>query len=436
LVLLVVAVALGWYAYRDSKKEVSTGEKHDKVFDVQPDKIDEVTIKAESGDRTTLRKNGNSWEIVQPIKAQPDNTEVSGITSSLASLEIQQVVDENPSDVKEYGLAEPRLEVGFKADGKEHRLQIGRKTPPGTDLYAKLADQKKVFLISSYLDSTFNRKTFDLRDKTVLKLDRDKIDSVELTTPEHSMKVAKQNGDWQLTAPVQARADFSAVDGLVGRLGTLQMKALTADSPTDLKQYGLDKPAATVRLGSGSAQATLAIGSSAGDGAVYARDMSRPAVFTIDSSVLDDIKKAPGDYRNKDLFDARSFNATHVEIARNGQTFTLEKTKTKNKEGQEEEKWRQTSPAARDVDQGKLENLLSSVTNTRATSFVESTAKTGLDKPELTVAIKYDDGKKEDRVTFGRSGADAYAARAGTPGAAKIDAATLDSIIKALDSLK
>ncbi len=436
ILLVVIAAALGWFAWRDSKKEITTGEKHDKVFDVQADKIDEITIKSESGDKTTLRKSGSDWQMVQPAPGQPDNGEISGISSSLASLEIQKVVDEDPPDVKEYGLAAPRVQVDFKESGREHRLLIGNKTPPGTDLYAKRADQKKVFLIASYLDSTFNRGTFDLRDKSVLKLDRDKIDSMEVTTPQHTMKLGKQNGEWQLTAPVQARADFSSVEGLVGRLTTLQMKSIAADNATDLKQYGLDKPSATVRLGSGSSQATLALGGSSGEGAVYARDLSRPAVFTIESSVLDDLKKDTSEYRLKDLFDARSFNATRAEIARNGQTFTFEKTKLKGKDGQEEEKWRQTSPASRDVDQAKVENLLGAITGARATSFVESTAKTGLDKPELTVAIKYDDGKKEDRVTFARSGGDAYAARAGAPGAARIEAATLDGIVKALEDLK
>jgi hypothetical protein len=437
IVLLIIAIPLGWYVYRDSKKEVTgEGEKHDKVFDVQADKIEEITIKSEAGDRTTLRKNGNNWQIVQPVQTQPDSAEVSGLTSNLASLEVQRVIDENPPDLTNYGLANPRVEVSFKAGGQEHRLQIGRKTPPGTDLYAKLGDKKRVFLISSYLDSTFNRRPFDLRDKTVLKLDRDKIESVEVMTPQHTLNVGKANGEWQLTSPVHGRADFSAVEGLVGRLATLQMKSIVADTATDLKQYGLEKPVATARLGSGSSQATLAIGATSGEGAVYARDLSRPAIFTIESSVLDELKKDPGEFRLKDLFDARSFNATRIELTRSGQPFVFEKTKVKGKDGQEEEKWRQTAPSAKDVDQSKVDGLLSAATAARANSFVESTAKTGLDKPEITVAVKYDEGRKEDRVSFGRSGADAYAARAGTPGAAKIDTATLDSIVKALEGLK
>jgi len=432
LILLVVAVPLGWFAYYDSKKEAPSDiPKKDKVFTVEADKIDELTIKSESGDHTMLKKNGASWEIVQPAGTRTDDSAVSGITSNLASVEMQRVIEESPSDLKDFGLAEPRVEVTFKAAGKEQKLQIGAKTPTGSDVYAKIGDQKKVFLISSYLDSTFNKSTFDLRDKAALKVERDKIDVLEVTAGPKSTTFEKKNGEWQLSGG--ARGDSGAIEGLVGKVAGAQMKAMTAPEATDLKQYGLDKPAATVRIGSGSSQATLLVGSAAAEGTVYAKDLSRPPVFTIESGVLDDLKKDPSDYRQKDLFDARSFNSTRVEIVRGGQTIAFAKATVKDKDGKDEQKWRQVAPAEKDVDGAKVDSFISAVTAARATSFVDSTAKTGLDKPELTVAIKYDEGKKEDRVAFAKSGSDGYASRVGSPGAAKIDATTIDSIVKALD---
>ena len=438
--LLVILIALGSYLYFvESKKEPGGAtEKKEKVFAaVEADKIEEVTVKSESGDRTTLKKSGTEWQIVAPAGAQPDAAEVSGLTSNLSTLEIQRVVDENAADLKQYGLAGPRVQVTFKAGGQTHTLNIGEKTPPGTDLYATVGDQKKVFLISSYLDSSFNKSTFDLRDKAALKVDRDKIDVLDVSMGDRQLRFAKVEGEWRMTAPVAARADFSAVEGLVGRVSSAQMKAVAAADGGDPKQYGLDKPAATVKIGAGSAQATLAIGKSAPEaGNVYARDLSRPAVFTLDSSLVDELKKPAGDFRQKDLFDARAFNSTRVEVVRGGQTTVFEKTKVKDKDGKEQEKWRQTSPAPKDVDNAKVDALLTAVTGARADTYVDSIAKTGLDKPEVTVAIKFDEGKKEDRVAFGRSGSDAYAQRANDPGAAKIAASTLDAIVKALDELK
>jgi uncharacterized protein DUF4340 len=434
--LLVILVALGGYLFFVESKRTpgDEGPKKEKVFNVEADKIEEISIKSDSGDQTTLRKSGTEWQIVSPTTAKPDSSEISGLTSNLSSLEIQSVVDESPPDLKEYGLASPRVEVTFKSGGQSHTLQIGQKTPPGSDLYAKRGNEKKVFLIASYLDSTFNRKTFDLRDKTALHVDRDKVDTLEITTPERTIRFTKANGEWQMTAPSAGRADFSAVEGLSGRIAGLQMKSIAPET-ADAKKFGLEKPAATVRIGTGSSQATLVIGAKADDG-LYARDLSRPAIFTIDATLLDDLKKDPFQYRQKDLFDARSFNSNRLEAVRDGQTFVFEKTKSKNKEGQEEEKWRQVSPQARDVDQSKVESLLSAITGAQATAAGTDAAKAALGKPELTIAIKYDEGKKEDRVTFARSGKIAFASRASESGAVTVDSSTIDGIVKTLEALK
>src|SRR5262245_4221717 len=438
ILLLVIALPLGWFAYRDYQRPAGDdGPKKDKVFTVESDKIDEISVKSESGERTQLQKTGTEWKIASAAGARPDASEISGLTSNLSSLELERVVDENPPDLKEYGLAQPRIEVTFKSGGQQHALLIGQKTPPGTDLYAKRADDKKVFLIPSHLESPFNKTAFDFRDKSVVKVDRDKLDALEFTAGDRSSRFVRPAGEWQIAAPVQARADFSAIEGLVSRLSGLQMKSIVDTPDADTKKYGLDKPAATVKFGSGSSQATVVLGGKAAEGTIYARDLSRPSIFTVESSVLDELKKDPSEYRQKDLFDARSFNATRIEIVRAGQTHAFEKTKTKNKEGQEEEKWRQVSPQARELGQPKFDALVSALTGIRATGFVDAPAAAkALAAPELAVTIKFDEGKKEEKVALGKAGPDASAPGAGEPGAAKVDASTIDGAVKALQELK
>ena len=93
------------------------------------------------------------------------------------------------------------------------------------------------------------------------------------------------------------------------------------------------------------------------------------------------------------------------------------------------------SPTAGDVDKDKIDSLLSKLSNMRAGSFVDSTAKTGLEAPAMTVAVKFDDNKKEERVTFGKTESDAYAARPGEPGAAKIDTTDFNEAVKTLDEI-
>src|SRR5262245_54049137 len=282
IVLVVVAAALGGFLYYDSKRPPSDDNKKEKVFpDVQSDKIDQITVKSEKDGTTTAAKQGDRWQQTQPMAVPADEAEISGITSNLASLEVQRVVEEQPKEVKQFGLDPPRMEVSFRQGGKDHKLLLGGKTPTGGDLYARTSDKPRVFIVASYLDTTFNKSPFELRDKTILKFDRDKVDRLEIEASDRTLKVAKQGADWRITAPVDARADFSVVEGILGRLNSTPMKAITVESadPNALKEYGLDKPVATAHVGAGSSQAALAIGKAAGDGVFYARDLSRPLVF-------------------------------------------------------------------------------------------------------------------------------------------------------------
>ncbi len=438
--LVVVLGGLGAYIYFVTWKtpETDAGPKKEKVFAaLQADKIDELTVSTAAGDVTTLKKQGGTWQLTQPIAVKADESEVSGITTALTSVEIVRVVDENPTNLNDYGLSNPRIEIDFRAGGDKdsRKLFVGEKTPTGADLFAKRNDEKKVFLIPAFQETTLNRRTFDLREKVLLKFDREKVDSLDVSAGGKTLAVAKEGGEWKITKPVQTRADFGTVEGLVGRLQTVQMKSIVTDEakPADLKQYGLDKPDATVNLNVGSARATLLLGGKAPDNTVYARDASKPAVVTVEGALLDELKKGADDYRRKDLFEFRAFNANRVEVLRNGQTVVFEKVKGQGDNAQD--KWRRVSPTAADVDKDKIDSLLSRLSNTRALLFVDSSAKTGLDKPAMTITVKFDEGKKEEKVTFGQVGNDVFASRPGEPGAAKTDATDFNDAIKSLDEL-
>jgi hypothetical protein len=447
IALIVVLGGLGAYIYFVTSKMpegsgTTTGAdadaKKEKVFaSLQADKIDEIKVATASGDATVLKKDGGAWKITAPSDLPASESEVSQLTSALGQVEIVRVIDENPTNLNDYGLSNPRVEIDFKVPGDktDKKLFVGEKTPTGGDLFAKRNDDKRVFLISASQDTSFNRTTFDLRDKTLIKFDRDKVDALDVTAGGKTVALAKDGGEWKLAKPVQTKADFGSVEGLVGRLQTVQMKSIAADnaSPADLKKFGLDKPEATINLNLGSARATLLFGGKAADNTVYARDASKPSVVTVESALLDDMKKGADDYRRKDVFEFRPFNANHIEITRNGQTIVLERTKGQGENAPD--KWQRVSPAPGDLDKDKSDGLLGKLSNIRAASFVDATAKTGLDKPALTVMVKFDDGKKEDRATFGQVGNDVYVSRPGEPGAAKIDAADFNDVIKSLDEI-
>jgi hypothetical protein len=438
ILLLVVLLGLGGYIYFQGATPTDTTTKAEKLFPgFDASKLDELTVKSESGEITSLRKTDGVWSIVSPVNGLASETEVTGITSAVEALEVVRVVDDAPADVKQYGLDTPRIEVEFKGDGGKlaGKVRVGAKTATGGNLYARRGDEPRVVLVGTSGETSLNRSTFELREKRFVKLDRAKVEAIELQTGGTSGELVKKGEDWALAKPVAARADTSAVDGLFATLDSTEMKSVVTAAPTpdDLKKYGLDRPAATITLRSGTERRSISIGGKADEGTLYVRDSSKPDVYTVDSATADSLKKAVDDYRRKELFDLRAFNATHVELTRGGQTIVLERVKATDANAADT--WKRLSPNPGEPDRSKVENMLATLADIRATAFVASKTANGLATPVLTVSAKFDEGKKDERVVFGKVGNDAYAARPDDPGAAKIEASKLDDVLKALDEI-
>jgi hypothetical protein len=441
LILLVVALAFGGYLYFvDSRQPVADEAAKPKVFTSAAEKVNQLEIKTAAGEATTLRKDAaGTWAITSPTSAPADSTAVSSIVSSLANLEEERLVDENASDLKAFGLAAPRVDVTFQVEGEKtpKRLLIGDNTPAGQGVYAKLPEGNRVFLVSTSVDAA-NKSTFELRDKTALRFEQDKVTSLELSSSGETVRLEKTGTDWRLVKPVQAPADFVAVNGLLGQLQSAQMTALR-DKPEDLKdvkQYGLDRPQMSATLGAGSSiVARLEIGSTAQGDALWARDPSKPAIFSVSNSLAGELKKTAADLRRKEVFDFRPFNTTRFEIARGTDVRAFERVKGTGEKAVDT--WKQVLPSEKTVDSSNLEGALLDFSNLRAEGFVgQAGAATGHTNPAATITVKFDDGKREERVTIGTAGANSFATRADQPGALRLEAGRFEAAVKKLDAIQ
>ena len=441
LVLLVVALGLGAYIYlvEWNRPPGGTPEPPDTVFDFESDEITRLAVTAESGERTVIEKTDDRWQLVEPFTGAVDITGVVAVTSGLAALERQRVVAEpaEAPDLAAFGLAEPRIEVGVTTTtGIDARLLIGEQTPTGGDLYATVAGSNRVFLISGYLDGTFNRTTFDLRDKTILDITRDQVDSLEIAGADLAIRLQQADTRWSLVSPIEAPADLGVTNGLVGRLSTGQMAAIeteTAESMIELEPYGLDTPRLTVTVGLGSSAATLLIGDTTPAGTVYARDAARDLVFTVNESLATELEQEVDEYRRKDLFAFRPFNATVLEVDHDGQRRVFEKVET-TAEG-ETDTWRRTAPDDADVETSAMDDLLAKLSNLRAESFVVSRDGTGIDAPVSSILVTFDEDGDQERVVVGRVGDEVFAVHDDEPGAARLNTRAWEDAVEALDAL-
>jgi Domain of unknown function (DUF4340) len=442
LILVVVLAGLGAYIYFvDSKRPAASAggsvEEKEKVFTVEGDKVNELRVSAK-GETALLRKTDTGWKLVEPSAIDAEPSEAIGIATALSTIDVVRVVDENATNLEQFGLANPAIVVEYKVEGGgAGTLKLGNKNPTQSEIYALKNDDKRVFLVSSFHETSFNRTPFDLRDKKILKFDRDKADSLLLAKGQSSLELARSGTEWKVVKPLASRSDYSAIEGFVSRLSSANMSKLVEENPSDLAKYGLDKPAMTVTIGAGSAKTVLEIGKTE-NGETYARDAARPIVFTVDATLQADLNKSFDDYRKKELFEFRPFYVAKLRAVLDspGGPKTYELEKMKGAQASDPEVWKVTrvGGASHNADSAAMDDLLNKLVAIKAESFVAANTRTGLDKPALILSASFDEGKFE-RVRFGAVGDDAYGKRDGEDVVAKIEHMSMRAALQAFDAV-
>lgn len=435
-VLGVLLVALAAYIFLVENKKPADGPTKSKAWAVDAATIVDITVRTPSGETTRLQKGANTgrWTMVEPVRANVDEAIVTSIVNGLAGLEIERVLDENPTGLKDYGLEPPRVVVSFKtgADATERRLLLGEKTPGSAELYAQTDGSKAVVLVASFLETSFNKGTFELRDKNILTFDRTRADKLEIVHGTTTLSFSKSGDvDWSMSKPFAARGEFAAIDGAISALSTTQVQRFIDDGDVnDLKKYGFDKPVLTATVTSGDTTATLIIGGRV-DGTRYARSSTGAGVITVGENLLADLTKTGDDFRRKDLFDFRAFTGTRIELVRGTETLTLEKVK--GKDASAPDLWK--AGTGKTTDSIAAEESLVKVTGLRADRFVPA-VPAGLGAPAAVVTVTFGDDNRKEVVRVFVKDADVYATREGEPGGAVLTRTAWDAALKALDSLK
>lgn len=440
----VVLAALGAYIYFYEREpiESETDSEREEVFDLETDAFRQIEIKRPEGETLKLEKDGDAWRLLEPIEAAADSTEVDTLARNIANLERQRIIAEGEDvHLRDYGLDKPELAVLFRTESSDDSrgFLLGDETPTGTNRYAKLLGDDKVFVISSYLKSNFDKKAWDLRDKKIMHFERDDVEKVVLRSPEGELVLARESEDrWNLTTPSFCRADRYQASSLVSRFETAKMEEIVSDAAEDLEQYGLAQPSYEAELQlAGGKSAELHIGDEK-EGRYYGMNPDSSLVYVVGSSVVDDIKKDASEFRSKRLFDYATYQVTKFQISPADEpTRVYEKVK----EGEdEEEKWVELEPESEsaDWDRSKVEDFLYKMNGTDAEDFAadspDDLSLYGLAQPAFTITVWSKEGEIVEELTVGKpEGEWVYARRKGDDPVLTIEASAWDEIEKLMD---
>jgi hypothetical protein len=469
LLLAAGLFAFYWFVERKQEPKPETESTKVTLLTVDKAKAKELKVAIKGGDGIALVKEGTFWKLTAPFAAPADTTAVESMFTSLEKLEADELVADQVKDFSQYGLDAPSRSVVAVVEGAQAPLAVdfGSKAPDGSSVYARKPGEAKVYLVASWVEGSFDKKPFDLRDRDLLHVKRDDVRSLEVAGPEGGYALARSEaGEWAFTKPLQTRAGRWAVDGLLGTIEGLRMESVAGESVSDAKEvarFGFAKPTRTVTLVTkDGASRTLELGAPAPDPnpqpsptpspsplpgkkgekpappkptKYYARQAGSGLVAVVPAALADDLAKGMGELRAKRLLEVATYETEGFEVTAAGVTKKYAKSATKDKDGLEKTQWKRTAPDAKELDTTKVEDALFKIGGVDVSEFVDApkaAADYGLDAPVLKVTLK---AKGDSGVELGKKDASYYARRTGDAAILKVDAAKAEELLKAFGEI-
>ena len=368
-------------------------------------------------------KVADGWKVTSPAPLRADTANANGVVNAVNGLTWDRLIEEKGTDLSQYGLAQPALQVEIDAKGgKKATLLIGDETPTTGSFYAKLEGDPRVFTIGSFVKTSVDKSPRELRDQRLLTFNDEKLSRIELAAKGQTLELGKDaHGDWQILKPSSIRADGGAVEEVRRKLRDAKIDgtATEEDEKKAPAEFASGTKVATARVTDPSGTQQLEIRKK-GD-TYFAKSSAVDGTFKVAAETGQGLDKGLEDLRNKKVFDFGFNELNKVQITGPSASYVFEKSG---------DAWK---AAGKPMDSTSVQVLIDKLRDLAATAFPAS----GFGTPSITVAVTSSGGKGSEKVEIAALSTGGYLARReNEPVLYQLDAKAVDDIVRAAADVK
>lgn len=370
-----------------------------KLFTVASTDIRKIELRAPGRDIVIERAKEGGWRIVQPIQAKADRVAADGMADAIANVQITGKVDEKPSDLAPFGLAQPAVVVtAITKDNKAlPEISVGKDTPVGNSAYIMAADKPGILLVANSFPAEVNKNIDDLRSRILIGFKPEDVRKIVLEGSGKTLELDRQGAQWTIVKPQHYPADNAAVRQMLDSLTNAHVDEFADDSPSDLSKYGLANPSFKAELyGKDNAKESILFGfkqPEADKSAIYVRrgEGADQPVATVGEYVLNAADKNFDDLRDKTVLVFDQADVGKVTLAGGPISEALERASGG--------KWNiAANGKSAAAETPVAESLLDQIHDLKATKISEdpmtNPKRYGMVTPTLTLTLYARDGKE------------------------------------------
>ena len=390
-ILLLATLGIGTYISLHDLKAPTRAERESltkQVISLPPESVTQLTLQVPTGKIVVERTDGG-WRLI-PQGVRADESRVTGLLEQTSPLAAQRVLSGSPKkplDYAAYGLAPEAGSLTLTAKGRATTVLFGDKTPVGTLRYAKRADRPEVYVVPAALFDESDVPLEQFRDPALIPIKSWTAESLTVASQRASFSLRRQGENWELTQPIEDRAERGGVTTLLNRVGSLRISRFVDDAPPveRLSEWGFDRPMAELTVTGADAPKPIRVffGKPLAEAAemVYAKRSDEPALYAVAASDVEALLVDSHGLRSKACFEFFTGQVTKI---------ALENGRTRWSAVKQAERWKAEGTNA-ELETKRVEDFLNTAADLRLGGFVEDApadlVRYGLAPPQGTIAI-------------------------------------------------
>ncbi len=391
IVLVIIFLALLAYVYffeiQGEKRKQAHKEKEEQILDLDKEKVSGLSFLPAG---IIVKKEDFRWKISSPVQTESDQSTIENILDNFNWLKKGRFVSDNPNDFKKFGLSPYQAALVIHHEGDNDTLFLGDNNLDNTKVFYRKSGSNNVYLVATNLQTNALKTLHDLRDKSVLKFEKQEITKILIEKNRRIFSCYKdKDQQWWLEHPIKEICDEDKIDDILNELNNSKIARFESEQANNLKKYDLQNPWLIVTLfdSSRTERKTLYVGKK-DDKRYYAKDEARPAIFVVDSSMIAELNVTLFDLRDKTIVTFEQDSITELLLVYPDFSFHCVKDSSK--------RWWMTQPDSGLVKSWKISSLLYDIKDIKVAQFLDGPPRSsrfyGFDDPAIKLILKKGEG--------------------------------------------
>ena len=419
IMLCAVLVLTGLYFLidfmPDSTDTASEANESIQLADIEIYDISKVNIKNEKGEfsvsvKTVTDSEGEKSAVCTvdgyneaPIMETLPNT----IAKDCTTLTAHRRVNKLGADDAEYGLDSPVSEVTVTlADAAEIKLKIGSEAPNTEARYVGFENDGTVYLVDSENLQSFMYGIYDIMDPTVIESGGDEFISLTVENNTCSEPVvieisadARHSSVYNIISPIKRTANNDTVNTVAKNVRSFTADKVVAynANASQIKEYGLDKPYASVTALYDDSTVKLMASKPHADGNVYLTVQGKNMVYQAKSDALPWIDASITDLKDSVILSPnfKELKTVMLQISDNTYRFDISFNEYTDDNGDLKTETAVTL-GDKNVDSAQFKRLIKYASSAETTAQPTETSVSGA--PTLKITYVYSNKELENDV--------------------------------------